>query len=331
MTLPASGRDSRPGISADEALRLLRATSGPALDSLLDRASEARAAAFGEQVGLCAIVNAKSGICGEDCAFCAQSSRAAKRGVPVYDLLPARRLLEGATAAEKTGATAFSIVTSGRRIASEMEMAELESSLRDIGRQTKLLRCASLGFMDEARLRRLRRAGLERYHHNLETARSFFPSICTTHTFDQKLETIRAARAAGLSVCSGGILGLGETAEQRVELADTLRQLGVDGVPINFLDARPGTPLERQPRLAPEQCLAIIAVFRLMLPQAEIIVMGGREAQLGDRQGSIFRAGASATLIGDYLTTPGSLPHDVLATVREQGLRPGREQSRAHA
>lgn len=329
MPLPASGPDSRSGISTDEALCLLRATSGPALDSLLDRASEARAAAFGERVGLCAIVNAKAGICGEDCAFCAQSSRAAGVGVPVHGLLPARRLTEGATGAEKIGATAFSIVTSGRRIASETEMADLEESLRGIRKRTSLLRCASLGFMDEARLRRLRGAGLERYHHNLETARSFFPSICTTHTFDGKLDTIRAARAAGLSVCSGGILGLGETLEQRVELADTLRRLGVDAVPINFLDARPGTPLERQPSLAPEECLAAIAVFRLMLPRAEIIVMGGREAQLGDLQPLIFRAGATSTLIGDYLTTTGSRPESVLAMVASQGLSLRRAADRA--
>jgi biotin synthase len=174
--------------------------------------------------------------------------------------------------------------------------------------------------MDEARLRRLRRAGLRRYHHNLETARSFFPAICTTHTFDDKLETLRVAKAAGLSVCSGGILGVGETLDQRVELADTLRQLGVDAVPVNFLDARPGTSLEHQGRLGPEECLATLAVFRLMLPRTDIIVMGGREAQLGDMQSQIFRAGATGALIGDYLTTPGSAPQHVLAMVAEQGL-----------
>jgi biotin synthase len=318
--LPVSAPSAGAGISTDEALRLVRATSDAALDRLLERAAETRAAVFGQQVGLCAIVNAKSGICSEDCSFCSQSSRAGHLAVPRHGLLPARRLIECAAGAEKSGATRFSIVTSGRRIASEPEMAELERGLAGIAERTKLLRCASLGFMDEARLRRLRRAGLRRYHHNLETARSFFPSICTTHAFDQKLATIRAAKAAGLSVCSGGILGLGETPEQRVELADTLRQVGVGAVPINFLDARPGTPLEHQPRLAPEACLAAVAVFRLMLPRAEIIVMGGREVQLGDMQPLIFRAGATGTLIGDYLTTQGSRPERVLDMVAEQGL-----------
>jgi biotin synthase len=251
--------------------------------------------------------------------------------VPRHGLLPAHALAEHAANAEKSGATNFSIVTSGRRIASEPELATLESVLRDITRDTSLRRCASLGFMDEGRLRRLRKAGLQRYHHNLETAPSFFPRICTTHTFEQKLGTLRAARSVGLSVCSGGIFGVGESPEQRVELADILRELGVDAVPINFLDARPGTPLERQPRLTPEECLATIAIFRLMLPHAEIIVMGGREAQLRDMQGETFRAGASATLIGDYLTTPGSVPSEVLDLVRNRGLRPRRQKDDAHA
>jgi biotin synthase len=307
-------------LSVDEATHLLRESKGSELQRLLDRADAARATAFGRKVGLCAIVNAKSGICGEDCRFCAQSVQAAEPSVPIHGLLRVRTLVEHAVKAEKNGATSFAIVTSGRRIASETELADIEAALRGIDERTHLRRCASLGFMDEIRLRRLKRAGLQRYHNNLETSRSYFPSICTTHTFDEKLATIRAAKAAGLSVCSGGIFGVGETAEQRVELAETLRQLDVDAVPINFLDARPGTPLASQPRLAPEECLAIIATFRLMLPDAEIVVMGGREPQLGDRRSSIFRAGASATIVGDYLTTSGARPADIVAMVADQGL-----------
>jgi len=318
------------GISTDEAVHLIRKTSAADLQSLLDRAAETRSASFGNQVGLCAIVNAKSGLCSEDCTFCAQSSQAARIGVAVHALLPARRLIEHAIRAEKTGATSFSLVTSGRRITGEPEMAELEEALHAIVDRTKLMPCASLGFVDVTRLRRLKRAGLCRYHHNLEAARSFFPSLCTTHTFDQKLETLAAAKAVGLSVCSGGIFGVGESPEQRVELADTLRRTGVDAVPINFLDARPGTPLERQPRLMPEDCLATIAVFRLMLPRTEIIVMGGREVQLGNQQAAIFRAGATATLVGDYLTTRGSAPEDIASLVSQQGLslRPATRASR---
>jgi biotin synthase len=307
-------------LSVEEAARLLRQATGDALGRLLDRADRIRTGTFGARVGLCAIVNAKSGICGEDCAFCAQSIHAGGAVVPIHGLLPVRTMVDHAVRAEKNGAKSFSIVTAGRRIASETELGDIEAALRGIAEKTRLRRCASLGFMDEVRLRRLRRAGLQRYHHNLETSRSHFPSICTTHTFDQKLATLRAAKAAGLSVCSGGIFGVGETPDQRVELADTLRQLEVDAVPINFLDARPGTPLASQPRLLPEECLATIAVFRLMLPTAEITVMGGRDAQLGAMRPTIFRAGANATIVGDYLTAHGAKPADVVAMVTDQGL-----------
>ncbi len=309
-----------PTISVDEAEQLLRQGAGAGHGELLKQADATRAASFGTKVGFCAIVNAKSGICGEDCRFCAQSVHARRGNLVVHGLLRARRLVELAVKAEEKGATSFSIVTSGRGIASESELSEIEEALEGIAQKTRLRRCASLGFMDETRLARLHRAGLQRYHHNLETSRSFFPSICTTHTFEQKLATIRAAKAVGLSVCCGGIFGLGETPAQRVELAETLRQIGVDGVPINFLDARPGTPLESQPRLPPEECLAIVAVFRLMLPKAEIIVMGGREAQLGEQCSAIFRAGANRTIIGDYLTMSGARPDDVLAMASGQGF-----------
>jgi biotin synthase len=328
-----SSSSALTAIRTDEALRLIRTTSPGDLDALLDRAAEARAARFGRQVDLCAIVSAKSGLCSEDCTFCAQSSQSLGSGVAIHGMLPARRLIEQAARAEEAGATSFSLVTSGRRIASESEMGELEAALHGICERTKLLPCASLGFTDEIRLRRLARAGLRRYHHNLEAARSFFPSLCTTHTFDLKVATLTAARKVGLSLCSGGIFGVGESPEARVELAEALQRFHVDAVPINFLDARPGTPLEHQPRLTPEACLATIAVFRLMLPHAEIIVMGGREAQLAGRQSEIFHAGASATLVGDYLTTPGSAPQDIRGMVAEQGysLRSASRTARGRA
>jgi biotin synthase len=307
-------------LPVEEAKHLLQHAKGEKLQQLLDRADRSRADTFASRVGLCAIVNAKSGVCGEDCRFCAQSIHTTGPMVPTHGLLPVRTVVDHAVKAEKNGATSFSIVTAGRRVASETELRDIEAALHGIAEKTRLRRCASLGFMDEVHLRRLQRAGLERYHHNLETSRSHFPSICTTHTFEQKLATIRAAKAVGLSVCSGGIFGVGEAAEQRVELADTLRQLAVDAVPINFLDARPGTALASQLRLSPEECLATIAVFRLMLPKAEIMVMGGRDTQLGDKRASIFRAGANATIIGDYLTTSGERPADVVAMVTDQGF-----------
>jgi biotin synthase len=237
-------------------------------------------------------------------------------------LMPAREIVAAASRAEKSGAVSFSIVTAGKRLTDNTHLRIVEEALGDIAAAGRLRRCASLGLLDVFALRRLRDAGLERYHHNLEAARGFYRRVCTTHGYDDNVATIRVARAAGLSVCSGGIFGIGETPKQRVELACELRLLDVDAVPINFLDARPGTPLEKMPRLSPDECLATIAVFRLMLPRAEIIVMGGRGAQLGEAQHRIFQAGASGTIIGDYLTTQGTGPGAVLDMIRVQGLRP---------
>ena len=306
--------------SIDEASRLIRAARGRDLDALLHRADEVRASRFGSEIALCAIINAKSGACSEDCSFCSQSRRASEGGVPVQPLLPAQRLSEAARQAEESGASAFSIVTAGKRIADPSEFAELTNALASMKRSTGILRCASLGLVDEIGLHRLRAAGLQRYHCNLETSASFFPRVCTTHTFGEKLTTIAAAQKVGLSVCSGGIFGLGETPEQRVELAVVLCRLNVDAVPMNFLDPRPGTPLAGTPLLSPEECLATIAVFRLMLPHAEIIVMGGRETQIREMQSEIFRAGASGTLVGDYLTTTGPCRADTVALVEGQGF-----------
>jgi biotin synthase len=308
-------------LPANEAVRLIRSAPGPALDSLLDRAWQARQAVCGTEVGLCAIVNARSGGCSEDCSFCAQSGRVKGAASVPRGKLSAREIAAAAVQAEEAGACAFSIVAAGRSLSDEKGLRAAEEALAHIGAATRVLRCASLGLLDKASLRRLRRAGLQRYHHNLETARSFFPRICTTHTFEQKVDTIRAARSAGLSVCSGGIFGLGETPDQRVELAEALRLLDVDAVPINFLDPRPGTPLENVAVLRPEECLATIAVFRLMLPRAEIIVMGGRDAQIGPMRHRIFRAGATGTITGDYLTTRGCTSETVLEMIRAEGLR----------
>jgi biotin synthase len=167
---------------------------------------------------------------------------------------------------------------------------------------------------------RLREAGLQSFHHNLETARSHFENVCSTHSYDAQLETIRAAKRAGLKLCSGGILGMGETPAQRVELAETIRELGVDCVPINFLNPRPGTPMADVKAITAEECLAAIAVFRLMMPAAHIFVMGGREVNLGERQHLVFEAGADGTMVGNYLTSAGATPEAVLAMVRGQGL-----------
>ncbi len=308
-------------ISGDEARRLIRLTSGPELEALLDRAGAVRAAVHGDGVSLCGITNAKSGHCPEDCGFCQQSARFAEAGAPAYPMISPREIADQARAAEAAGAREFSIVTSGTRLAKESELRALEEAIALVRTESTVEPCASLGLMRKPELARLRRAGLEHYHHNLESARSFFPNVCTTHGYDEQIETIRAAKELGYQLCSGGILGMGETPEQRVELAETLRDLDVDCVPMNFLHPRPGTPMANVKAITAGECLAAVAVYRLMMPAAHIFVMGGREVNLGERQHLIFRAGADGTMVGNYLTSAGSTPEAVVGMVERQGLR----------
>jgi biotin synthase len=314
--LPA---DIQP-ISAEEARRLIRHTSGPELEALLARARQVREAVHGEEVSLCGITNAKSGRCAEDCGFCAQSAHFEGTGAPEYGMMSAREIAEHARVAETAGAREFSIVTSGTRLAREAELAELEQAIRLIRQETTVEPCASLGLMRRPELERLKQAGLQHFHHNLETARSHFGRICTTHTYDEQLETIRTAKELGYQLCTGGILGMGETPDQRVELAETIRELGVDCVPLNFLNPRPGTPMEHVKAITPEECLAAIAVYRLMMPTAHLFVMGGREVNLGPLQDRIFDAGANGTMVGNYLTSAGTQPSEVVDMIRRQGL-----------
>jgi biotin synthase len=317
-------RDLPPGVTpigADEARTLIRHTAGPELEALLDRAEAVRRAVHGDEVALCGITNAKSGRCAEDCGFCSQSAHFPEADAPVYPLVPADEIVAQAKAAERAGAREFSIVTSGTRVAKESELATIEDAVRRLRAETAVEPCASLGLVREPELVRLKAAGLMHYHHNLETARSFFANVCTTHTYDEQLETIRAAKRQGMQLCSGGILGMGETPEQRVELAETIRDLGVDCVPMNFLNPRPGTPMAHVKAITAEECLAAIAVFRLMMPAAHIFVMGGREVNLGASQHLIFRAGANGTMVGNYLTSAGRGPGETVEMVEGQGLR----------
>jgi biotin synthase len=306
-------------ISADEARQLIRHT-GSELEALLARARAVREAVHGSEVSLCGITNAKSGRCSEDCGFCAQSAHFQDTGAPEYGMMSAREIADHARAAEAAGAREFSIVTSGTRLSREGELAELERAIRLIRSETTVEPCASLGLMRRPELERLKKAGLEHFHHNLETARSHFASVCSTHTYDEQLATIRVAKDLGYKLCSGGILGMGETPDQRVELAETIRELGVDCVPVNFLNPRPGTPMAKLKAITPEECLAAIAVFRLMMPSAHIFVMGGREVNLGVLQDRIFEAGADGTMVGNYLTSAGTQPSEVVDMIRRHGL-----------
>ncbi|HEX9306936.1 MAG TPA: biotin synthase BioB [Anaeromyxobacter sp.] len=307
-------------ISAEEARRLIRHDSGAALEALMDRARAVREAVHGREVALCGITNAKSGRCAEDCGFCSQSAHFPEADAPVYPLVSADEIVAQAKAAERAGAREFSIVTSGTRLGTERELATLEEAVRRLRAETAVEPCASLGLVREPDLVRLKAAGLMHYHHNLETAASFFPNVCTTHTYESQLETIRTAKRLGFKLCSGGILGMGETPEQRVELAEELRGLAVECVPMNFLNPRPGTPMAKVNAITAGECLAAIAVYRLMMPGAHLFVMGGREVNLGDRQELIFRAGANGTMVGNYLTSAGRAPDQTVAMAEGQGL-----------
>ena len=274
----------------------------------------------GDQIELCAISNVRSGNCSENCSFCAQSGHH-KTAAPAYGYLPAAQVSEQADRARSWGASDFGIVSKGWGIRSNKEKDQLKEYIETLGKESDIGRCASLGVLTRETAAWLKEKGLENYHHNLEAAESFFPNVCTTHTFQENIDTIQFAREAGLRVCAGGILGMGESVDQRIELAETLRDVGVESVPLNFLNPQDGTPMGQREPMKPLEILLSIAVFRYMLPRAEIRIAGGRQF-LGDMQSMIFMAGASGVMIGDYLTTKGRRVEDDLKMIRELGLEP---------
>lgn len=256
----------------------------------------------GNYIDLCAIVNAKSGACSEDCAYCAQSSKN-KAEVPIYPLIEKDAILQKAEEAKRGGVTRFSIVTSGKRI-SKKELVSVSTILKDI-RDIGLIPCASLGMLSKDELLFLKESGLDRYHHNIETSERFYPYICSTHTFSGRIKTIESALTVGLSVCSGGIFGMGESWQDRVDMAFILRDLNVESIPINFLIPIKGTPLYNRDMLHPFEALRIISLFRLTLPDKSIRVCGGRIQVLREFHSLIFMSGADSILTGNYLTTTG--------------------------
>ena len=298
------------------ALSLLQ---GSDLWQLFAAAGRIRERFRGTSVDICSIVNAKSGACSEDCAYCAQSVHHAT-GAPVYPLIAVPDIVKAAQNAREYGARRFCIVTSGPGIDSR---EELETIARGVGevRSLGLSPCATLGTLTREQLSILKRAGLERYHHNIETSRDYFPRVCTTHRFEDRLEVLRNARTLGLSACSGGILGMGETMQDRLQMAFTLRELDVESVPINFLMPIPGTPLEHVPSITPLDALHAIALFRFILPEKEIRICAGRGTVLRRLHPLIFPAGADGFMIGNYLTTTGLDPAEDLAMIRDLGLQ----------
>jgi biotin synthase len=308
-------------ISRNQALELVATEPEQTLD-LIACAGKIRQRFKPVPVFKCAIINAKSGLCPEDCAFCAQSAHH-HTGTAVYDLLAAGQLEDEGLKAAASGATHFSVVTSGTAL-TDADLDTVCRVARRLKSDTDLTLCVSPGMLDLAAARKLKAAGVTRYHHNLETARSYFDAICSTHDYDDDVRSIEAAKTAGLAVCSGGIFGMGESWEQRVELAFTLQELDVDAVPINFLNPIKGTRMEDRPLLAPMEALKVIALYRFIHPRKDITICGGREATLGDFQSWVFAAGANGLMIGNYLTTQGRNMEADLAMIRQLGLDDGK-------
>ncbi len=304
------------GATRPEALAALESSDDELL-AVLDAAFRARRRYFGRGVNLHVLQNAKSGLCSEDCSFCSQSAKAAS-GVDRYPMQSADELVEGAREAHRLGAVKFCMVTSSRG-PSGKEIDTVCEAARRIKGETAIHLCASLGFLADGEARRLKESGIDRYNHNLETSRRFFPSICRTHAYEDRVRTVRAARAAGLEACCGGIVGLGETLEDRVDWALELRGLEVEAIPVNFFDPRPGTPLEGAPRLKPAECLRALAMVRLVNPSRDIRMAGGREANLRHLQPLALYA-ANSIFTNGYLTTPGQGHAADLAMIEDAGF-----------
>ncbi len=303
------------GVSRDEALWLAQRCPLPLLTAAADKVRQRQC---GDAVFFCGIVNARSGRCASDCAFCSQS-RQHRTAAPEYPLISVAEMVEAA-AKLAADVRCFGIITSGPAL-SMSEVARVAEAAVAIRERFGLEVSASLGRLSPAALAMLKNSGLQRYHHNLETSAAFYPSICTTQRWEEKLNTLRAAREAGLELCSGGLFGMGESWEDRIELALTLRALDVRSVPLNFLNPIAGTPLAMQPPLAAEEALRIIALYRLLLPRATIRLCGGRPLVLADRQADALRSGANGLMTGNYLTTPGFAPVQDRRLVESIGLR----------
>ena len=305
------------GISEQDAQMLINLPQSAMLD-LLAGAQRIRSAFKANEAFTCGIVNAKSGKCSENCAFCAQS-KYHDTGAPIYPLIDRDALVDRARELEDAGAHRYGIVTSGMAL-SEKELDTVCEAALAITTHTSINVCGSLGQLSPDMAKRMREAGFSSYHHNLETARSHFPQICTTHEYDEDIQSVKNALAAGFRVCSGGILGLGESRDQRVELACTLRDLNVPSVPMNFLTPVPGTKLQDQPLLEAFEALRAIAVYRFILPKQDILIAGGRENTLGEFQSLIPMAGANGLMIGNYLTTGGRNMADDMNMLKSMGV-----------
>ena len=301
-------------IGREEALRLAEEP----LEELRQAADEIRRKVCGSGFDLCTIVNAKCGRCSEDCRYCAQSAHYRTACEESYPLLSTQELLEDARRNAQQGVLRYSIVTSGRRL-SEEEVEQACESIRRIRAEVPIEVCVSFGLLDEVQFRKIKAAGASRVHCNLESSARYFPSVCTTHTYEEKIRTLQAAKRAGLSICPGGILGLGETMEDRIDMVLTARELGVKSIPVNLLNPIPGTPYENRVPLDNEEACRCVALFRFLIPDASIRLAGGR-GLLGDKGEACFLSGANAAISGDMLTTAGITVETDMELLRSSGF-----------
>lgn len=308
-------------LSREEMFSVLHAPD-ERLPELLYAAFKVRHRYFGKKVQLHVLMNAKSGLCPEDCGYCSQSSVATTE-IDKYPFLSKEVLVESAVKAKEAGAMRFCLVNSGRGPTLK-ETERMAEAVEEIKRTVRINVCACMGLMDEAKARILKQAGVERVNHNLNTSRRFYPEICTTHTYDDRVETLESVKAAGLSTCCGGILGMGETDEDVMDMAVSVRELDIDSIPVNFLNSIPGTPLEAEANLTPQYCLKALCLFRFVNPDKEIRVAGGREVNLRSLQPmSLYPA--NSIFVNGYLTTPGQEASDAHRMIEDLGFEIDRQ------
>jgi biotin synthase len=309
-------------LTREEAMELFDLESTSDIFEVIAWANRIRERFKGNKIHLCSIVNAKAGSCSENCRFCAQSSFY-QTGSPKYGFVDPEPVAEAAEEASRNGVTALGLVAAWKGLKEGPILDEVCDRIRDMAQGGKVRPDASLGLIKSQNVAtRLKEAGLECYGHNLESSRRFFPEHCTSHSYEERIETIGYLKKAGIKICSGGIIGMGETREDRCDLAFELRELGANVVPINILNPIKGTPLENMPPLPPMEILKTIACFRFILPRQEIMVAGGRTVNLRDLQSMIFAAGASALMVGNYLTTLNQTVEKDLQMIRDLGLDP---------
>jgi biotin synthase len=309
-------------IEREEAMWLFNLEGASDIFDLMSWANRVRERFKGNKIHLCSIVNAKAGACSENCSFCAQSSFY-QTGSPRYGFVDPEPVREAADEAGRNGVTAVGLVAAWKGLNEGPLLDEVCARVRELAQSGKTRPDVSLGIIKSQRVAdRLKEAGVECYGHNLETSRRFFPQQCTTHTYEERLETIGHLKRAGIKICSGGIIGMGETREDRCDLAYSLKEVGANVVPINILNPIAGTPFEKLEPLAPMEILKTIACFRLILPRKEIMIAGGRTVNLRDMQSMVFTAGASALMVGNYLTTLNQPVEKDLQMLKDLGLDP---------